>query len=511
MTDDLHDIDDLFRDGLEGHEEEVPQSVWQGVSNDLDKRQASFYKRKYFRLRRIALAFLFLFFISAGYFIFETLNEKRKTSGKGKVDVTMQTTKQHEKGTIQNSPLDKKNAVHEEPEQSIDDDTINNKPVSSLPSLTEKDLEKGEKKEPVREAISDNTVLPTNKEIADKTNNHLKNKNERSRSVRLRSRVLDGIKIKHSRSAETMTDKQNKPNTNKPVINPETASIPSLPLAYFPLLEQSHNLPEIMLPDFGQNQLLSLPQDKLSKAAKTGKANRFSVSAFVAPNFSFDRLEDDGRLAGPGRNRRDAHRDEKENISFSAGLLLNYDVSKNWRLQTGIGFSTSSASVAPKTVYALTDNNGHTHYELHCSSGYVYLSPKDGAPPAPGDSAQTLGTRFKLSYVNIPVLVSYQVNKGRFTLLPTIGAGFNILTSNNTTTSLMKGAASESTSANISGLKPGYVDGYIGLGIEYGLARKLSIGLRPKARIAFTSINQQTPVRSYENSFSVEAGVRIKL
>jgi hypothetical protein len=76
MSDDVHDIDDLFREGIEGHEEPVPSTVWDAVSNDLDKKQASYYKNKYNRLKRAALLLLLIGFVGGGYMVY-------KTSGKG--------------------------------------------------------------------------------------------------------------------------------------------------------------------------------------------------------------------------------------------------------------------------------------------------------------------------------------------------------------------------------------------------------------------------------------------
>ena len=55
MNKDLHNIDDLFRNSIDGHAEEVPPDVWKNNDHSLDKKQAAFYKRKYFAVRAAAI------------------------------------------------------------------------------------------------------------------------------------------------------------------------------------------------------------------------------------------------------------------------------------------------------------------------------------------------------------------------------------------------------------------------------------------------------------------------
>src|SRR5436305_5107794 len=55
MNKDLHNIDDLFKNSIDGHMEEVPADVWKNIDHSLDKKQADFYKRKYFIVRAAAI------------------------------------------------------------------------------------------------------------------------------------------------------------------------------------------------------------------------------------------------------------------------------------------------------------------------------------------------------------------------------------------------------------------------------------------------------------------------
>src|SRR5689334_11260481 len=99
MNDDLHDIDDLFRERFEGYREEAPPSAWEAVSNNLDKQQASFYKSKYNRLKRAAIVLLLLCFLGGTYVIFDVFKDNK--TGKA----TIVTEKQQ--NTIISSPQEK--------------------------------------------------------------------------------------------------------------------------------------------------------------------------------------------------------------------------------------------------------------------------------------------------------------------------------------------------------------------------------------------------------------------
>jgi hypothetical protein len=254
-----------------------------------------------------------------------------------------------------------------------------------------------------------------------------------------------------------------------------------------------------------------LPQTAAAPA-RSGLRNThvFSLSVFAAPNLSFDHLEDDARLAGPGQNRQDIHRRENEHVSFSGGVIADYGLTEKISIQAGLTITSSSNTISPGVVYARPDNNGHTRYELHCSSGTVYISPKGTIQPAAGDSAKTSGTSVRLTYVGIPAGVSFRIKTGRLSFYPGLGVGLNILASGKTTTGLSSPNGNEITTAPVSGLKPAYMEGQIGVGMEYDLGNRISVGIRPTARMALTPINKETPVRSFQNFLSVQAGVRLR-
>jgi hypothetical protein len=513
MNDDLHNIDDLFRKGIEGHEEDLSPSVWEAVSNDLDKKQASYYKRKYNRLKRASLLLLLLCFVGGVYIIYkEQPVEKEKASAQKKPAQAATKTTQ--------PPTDKTNATP---------------PVANNENEPNDKVKREEEKLPISDTASTSAIAPASpltinshlqrverNNVAGLSTNpnpqHLRPEPSRvllPRANKLSSENGPTTKKETTNTNQFIAARNGKPANNKPVFYQTNSSLPQLassPFARLRLTGRDYVSPVIELKALQANDQFILPRtNTVSSKSKSNPTHRFSLSAFAAPNLRFDRLEDDDRLAGPGRNRQEAHRQEQKSFSFSAGFLVSYDLTKHLLLQSGVSLTSSATSIAPTTVFAKRDNGGRMRYELQCSSGYVYISPKGSVQPMPGDSsAKTSGTVSKLTYVSVPASLHYRVRLGRFSLSPSIGAGLNFLTSGKTKTSLSNTTGSESTSTPILGLKSTYVDAHLGMGLDYDLGKKLSVGIRPNARLALTPINNETPVKSYQNFLSVETGVRIK-
>jgi|GEM_PF-1167272 len=259
--------------------------------------------------------------------------------------------------------------------------------------------------------------------------------------------------------------------------------------------------------------LNTLKNDQLQNPATQRKPafkSSFSMMPFVSLNHSFTTLENDDLRARPGSDKKVAERDEKQSTSYTAGILVNYSISRSLLLQSGLVFTSAKTIISPKMIYARPDNNGHTRYEFNCASGYAYINPKTGTQPAVGDSILVTGSSSTLTYIGVPLSINYVWQRGRFLLKPGIGISVNFLTSGKSVTALANAGDQKEISA-IAGLKSAYADASIGFGTELMLNRKISIGFRPLLRMALTSINKDTPVKTYQNFLSFETGVKINL
>lgn len=82
MDKNLHDIEDLFRRGLEDNEEMPPENTWDGIEKILDKDKVISIRKKYLRLKWVAILLLF-FSVGMSLYVWNTRknnNPEKKNS-----------------------------------------------------------------------------------------------------------------------------------------------------------------------------------------------------------------------------------------------------------------------------------------------------------------------------------------------------------------------------------------------------------------------------------------------
>ncbi|MEO8852406.1 MAG: hypothetical protein ABI359_01415 [Ginsengibacter sp.] len=67
------------------------------------------------------------------------------------------------------------------------------------------------------------------------------------------------------------------------------------------------------------------------------------------------------------------------------------------------------------------------------------------------------------------------------------------------------------TTDKMHGLKPFYLGGLAGIGLEHNFYKKLSVCFSPTFRFALNSINSHVPAASFPNSFSFGLGLKMEL
>ncbi len=492
MSDDVHDIDDLFKKNLEEYSEDAPPDAWEAVSHALDKQQAILYKSKYKQLKRAALFLSILCLLGGMYIAYDVWQHKLVTS-----EHKQQTATSSTKETNQN-PADKNDS-----NVSVGVIENNNQPKKN---------EQKQKTITDEDSASVNNDVLVQKQKAEATRIVNKNPFEIDSS----STFINADNNKMFVSTDKNLAKQKTEQTEEDNYNwSEHRALQDFDLQPLSLQKEDNTITLLSLQKALENRKPALLSTNTSSTIKikSRAAHSFSLSFFAAPNFSFERIEDnDHHRDGQGGMGQERHRDEENNFSLSGGVLFNYQLNKNISLQSGVSVTAFSTFIAPKTVYAKTDNNGHIRYELNCSLGSAFLPPKNNTQVAVGDSSETSAGTSHLVYVNVPLIASYQINKGRFLLLPAIGAGLNVLVDGKIKTGLNDGVdGNAKTTTSINGLKRTYLNGSLGFGVEYNLSPKISLGLRPNAKLSLTSINKEMPVKSYQNYLGMEAGVRIKM
>ena len=535
MSENLHDIDKLFRDSIEGHEEMPPDKVWDALDNNLDKSNVIQIKRKYNNLKRLAIALLLLLLGTVIYEIQskktgreEVVNNSGSDKNAGDKNTTVNTT--------QNGSTDKVNEVPEDAVKNTNSAASGNRGVNNAGKDSGADADKNAANNTIPMQSGQKAGQKTETELSQKNNLKLKVRNPKTENgenvanenaplqqgnkspIKKSSILKTRITIKNATAAEGTNDEEStaakdkrRNNVNGTGLN-ELRALQNEAVEGVPVVLQKTAMAKVEVKRISPEANISYTLAK-NKNSKTPKPFHFNITPFYAPQFSYNRLEDDHRDPGPQpRNGREQIKEDEQHEKSSAlGVLVQLPIGKKWSLQSGITYLNKEISIEPKKIYAKLDNDGKVKYRFDCSSGYTYISPKTGNTPAVGDSVSASASSNTLQYIGVPLAVNYTFTLGKFSIVPTAGATINFLTRQRIETELVQGTSKEKqTISTIQGLKKTYFNAFTGISLEYNLNKRIALSITPASNFALSSINKDAAVKSYPNSFGVAGGIKIK-
>jgi hypothetical protein len=201
---------------------------------------------------------------------------------------------------------------------------------------------------------------------------------------------------------------------------------------------------------------------------------------------------------------------EAHEPSFTAGLFISYQFAKNWGLQSGLLYSNTQIGISPQKMYAFQNGN-EVAYKFISSSGYAYIKPAFGAPPAVGDSLSTTEAKHNLQFVSIPLSINYKIGKNKFSISPGAGIEANFLTAAKLETEIKDASNLETvTLTKLNGAKPFYLSVTASTALQYEINKKISLVVRPSYRLALSTITKNNVVQTFPRSFGIGAGLSIK-
>lgn len=253
------------------------------------------------------------------------------------------------------------------------------------------------------------------------------------------------------------------------------------------------------------------------KKTVAGKGNfrlknkgRLSATLFFSPDFVSSSIDNDHHTYRD-EDRDEIKKKEENKLSGTAGVLLGYQIAKNWSVQSGLTFSKIVTDIKPKTIFARPDNSGNISYRFNCSAGYSYVNLKSAGTPAAGDSVNALSSTNTLQYIAVPFAVQYHIGKGKLTFSPGIGFAANFLTKGKIETVIAGQSVNEkAVSTHLEGLHSTYYNASVSAGVSYDITKEFAFSFTPAARLALTPINSQAPVKTYLNSIGFAAGLTMK-
>lgn len=529
MSEDLHDIDDLFKKALGQHKEVPSPEVWEAIDKHLDKNKVVSISKKYNKLKWAAAALLVFSFGMAMYTLQTGLKNKElvkqnKIGNSQPEDPETIKQKKGSPGSHVAAPGARKNALPGVGNAASDD--------RKDPSESKAQMQMGDTF--LRRRSTVGIQHPISKQDlggAGRTDrSHTRPENNKPADIVGRAAAdnsakenkkpattLNGNYWQYNRQQDSLAVEQ------KPADVPDRTKksyVPGVPLSadVIPVSGENFTLqsPVPLLLNKGLNGESEYKNNgtKISTAKDGIRAagnSSFFVSAFVSPEFvSFNVQDDHPRYREDNKNQ--IKNNEKPRSSLSYGIWLGYNTGKKWTLTSGLSVFSTVTDINTKTIYARPDNGGSIRYRLSCSAGSAFVPLKSGPSLIAGDSTNILSARNTLQYVSIPFLVRYTIGKGRLTV--SAGAGFsaNILSKGKIETLVLTAGGYESSHSNkIEGLKPAFFNSQLSLGADYHLNTKVAINFTPSAKIALSSINKNEPVKTRMNSLGLSAGITINL
>ncbi len=492
MDEDLQNIEDLFREGLEDNEEMPSGQVWNYIDKSLDQDNVISIKKKYTSLKRVSLVLLFLLI---GLSIYELSN--RYTNG---ANILTSNTN--------NNALSPHTNKSQQPIDSISVNNTNKGNNVIDNSVVHNFLPDTQRIQPGNNSLIENKTASKNNNIA---NNNTASKNKQkfinAYSYKIKTNSTEPTEGNLQTLEKNDADKTNQQSGLLKPLNHQNIDKVTRRMNDFidtKKLTQTNIINKI-IPLTIKNTIASGIKNK------PDKLTRFSITPFFSPDIAWYHLQEDKPDNQPD-SIDEIKKNERHDFSSTLSALIDYKLNKHWALQAGFTYSNINITVNPKTIYAQTDNAGHVQYRINTSSGYGYVLPSFSSNPAVGDSLYAFTSTHTLQYISIPFAAKYNVIKGKFTFNALTGLSVNFLINGKIETTIIKDMNNETEILkNIQGLKKIYFSGLTGLGVEYALSKRMALCFAPTFRFALNSINSDAPVKSYPNSFGFATGLKITL
>jgi hypothetical protein len=497
MNKNLQNIDELFKTQVDEYTLTPDKNVWEGINEVLD--QETFAKSKNKRkLAKYTLLFtVLLFALQIKHVPIPFQNQQTALASTSKTESISPTSKKQEiftvitKSTKDESALKIETEEHQHNKKTYTSASANNESVKQSRSKHANSITSQASSEANESTIEKNDT---------KQNDYALFKSKHPQKRNHKQYNTSGIENED-------VDFMNSLKTNNTFVEKQLISnVPSIFLQNKLTFANTIIAPKTT-PSFA---LKTMPKIKVFQSV-------FSITAFVAPEIAFDNLHDDKVRGGggPGGNQpREDHNklknEEQETISLQCGLLFNYTFQSRFQISTGIAYTAFRSEVAPKKVFADVDADGKIKYRYHCVAGSGFIYPKTGFTPNVGDSTNTIGGSNDISYLQIPISISYPIKNGKFEISPQVAVGFNFLMNQKIEAGIVDGSSTlKQTIQKLDGLKANFINGRLGVDLGYSINTKWSVHVMPYTQFAITSINEGTNVQSYPSTVGMLTGIRL--
>jgi hypothetical protein len=502
------DIDNILKSAYQHYQEQPSDNIWEKLQAGLDKKDSGQLKKGIISRKRIAILLLLLLSGIAIYKISVNTNginskteiipnvTRPAVTKKENVNETSQ-PKQQKKLTLHQEHLQPDNEEMDANEIAEAATRGNNLPGKNEKVLSPKTNKPGNKKQQSRKqkklfnsggkllVLKDekNTILFSQKKELEITDTDIINQ-------------VIKINVEKEKSANELGVASVEKMGSQKI---ETRKIPIIKIT-FPFITES---------------LLSKSSvNKKKKKSSNNFKPYWTVTGFASNDWGFYQLNDNDIENNNGNTQ-----DEKELISnrekyepsFSTSLIVTRQFKKFWGLKTGVTYSNTTIVIDPHQMYAAQQNNGTIAYKFITSSGYGYVQPGFGLPPAVGDSLQTNTAQHNLQSISLPLMIIYKLDKGKFSIMPSAGLSFNFITKAIVKTAVTDALNQESIHINgLNGMRNFYMGFITDVNMQYNFNNRWAVILLPTFNYAITPITKNTVPKTYPYSFGIGTGLTYK-
>ena len=489
LTDDL---DNAFNKAIEPMEIEPSESVWKNVDAGLTRVENSLLKKKIIFWKKIAASISVLLF-TVGIFFFYQYSSPESSKQLVKVDVPESKLTSEQQQTANSS-------VEKEPLA-----VVSQKKLESLPVNSEQ-----EEKKIVASTGSIPTVISEN----NSAESNLKENNIESEKKKPATEIQSVIstEVNAEKNHSEVSDQPSSLNTNK-INNPKSDSTIAVSEKETQQLSVSSEINHNTLKDSAALPKCNEPLTGVASANPSEVPNTvgihtsaiFShiyVEGIFSPEITKQHLKDNESSDIFTKETVKTH--EVNLVSHSEGIKFGYDIN-HWSIETGCIYYQEHINILPSTI-APYELNGEIHSSLVTSSGVVDI-PLNGAHHISDSVDIKSGSNQVLSFVNIPIQVKYRFGGKKLSFYVMSGISANVLTQEKTNLKMDhdhdQDDGGDRTVIGIKGTKNVFYGYSLGMGASYKCFRGFYLNLEPLFRGAMTSLNKDTPIKTYPNTFGI--------
>ena len=518
MDKNLHDMDDIFNRAYKDFEDEPSDGLWDKLQSSLDRKNAKKFKRRFIVWKSAAILLLI---VLSGIIIYKSFyksipagNEKAKnlTFDKKDTDNNQNTTTTNLEKNNDNYSDSSKNDLTKKNNNSSGSDNLKLGKNNTDNKIAINPSDKS-RKENLISTQKVGAPLPVNKEKNQKFNLQKSTLIAKSKdhAFKYQHNNLSTEKIAKLKDYQSISlagnEKLNKGEFSY-FQNYKTGKLVKIKsTGLFNLNIQLQNKPLI----FNKDSLIKKWIEGVNKNVISQKFHPYwSVTAYE--NTEWANYNSVNNVRGNAANPpQKIIGDERHEGSYSFGLYITRQFLPKWGLRSGVFFTSRDIGISPHKIFASKTPNGKVAFQYNTSSGYGFIKPDFGQPPALGDSLHCAEGEQTLTSLNVPIMITYTFNKNKFAVTGGAGLSFSFATKASIKTEVTDMLNYETAQIKgLNGLKKFHTAFIADINLQYMISDRWSINLLPQFRYAITPITKNHIVKTFPYIYGIGAGLTYK-